>query len=55
MPPTPICNVGIDAFYAVLNPEKNDYMYFVSDKKGRHIFSKTYKEHRENIKNIYKK
>tara|TARA_E500000331_G_scaffold4051_1_gene4022 strand:- start:9252 stop:10169 length:918 start_codon:yes stop_codon:yes gene_type:complete len=55
LPPTPICNVGIDAFYAVLNPEKNDYMYFVSDKKGRHIFSKTYKEHRENIKNIYKK
>ena len=55
LPPTPICNVGIDAFYAVLNPEKNDYMYFVSDGKGGHIFSKTYKEHRENIKNIYKK
>ena len=55
LPPTPICNVGIDAFYAVLNPEKNDYMYFVSDGKGGHIFSKTYKEHRENIRNIYKK
>ncbi len=55
LPPTPICNVGIDAFYAVLNPEKNDYMYFVSDGKGGHIFSKTYKEHQENIKNIYKK
>jgi UPF0755 protein len=55
LPPTPICNVGIDAFNAVLNPEKNNYLYFVADGKGGHIFSETYKEHINNIKKIYKK
>jgi len=55
LPPTPICNVGIDSFYAVLNPDKNNDLYFVADGKGGHIFSKTYQEHLKNIKKVYKK
>ena len=55
LPPTPICNVGIDSIYAVLNPEKSTNLYFVADGKGGHIFSETYVDHKKHIKNIYKK
>ncbi len=55
LPPTPICNVGIDSVYAVLQPDKNENLYFVADGKGGHLFSKTYKEHLKNIKKVYKK
>ena len=55
LPPTPICNVGINAFRAALNPEKSSYLYFVADGKGGHIFSETYEEHKKNIKMIFKK
>lgn len=55
LPPTPICNVGLDAFYAVLNPEKSNNLYFVADGQGGHIFSKSYQEHLKNIEKVYKK
>ena len=55
LPPTPICNVGINAFRAALNPEKSSNLYFVADGKGGHIFSETYEEHKKNIKMIFKK
>ena len=55
LPPTPICNVGIDAFYAVLNPEKSSNLYFVADGQGGHIFSNNYQEHLKNIEKVYKK
>lgn len=45
LPPGPINNPGIEAIVAAANPIKTDYLYFVSDKKGRHIFNKTYKAH----------
>ena len=49
LPPTPICNVGIDAFKAVLNPEESNNLYFVADGKGGHLFSETYKDHKNKI------
>ncbi|PPR17156.1 MAG: hypothetical protein CFH33_00026 [Alphaproteobacteria bacterium MarineAlpha9_Bin3] len=55
LPPTPICNVGIESFYAVLYPEKSENLYFVADGNGGHLFSETYKEHLKNIKRVYKK
>jgi len=55
LPPTPICNVGINAYRAALNPEKSSNLYFVADGKGGHIFSETYEEHKKNIKMIFKK
>ncbi len=45
LPPTPICNPGLNSILAVLFPAKVDYLYFVSKRNGRHYFSKTYKEH----------
>ncbi len=45
LPPTPICNPGKKSILAVLYPAKENYLYFVSMKNGRHYFSKTYSEH----------
>lgn len=45
LPPAPICNPGRKAINAALNPEKHDYLYFVSQNDGSHYFSKTLKEH----------
>ena len=49
LPPTPINNPGKDAILAALYPEKNNYLYFVSNGNGSHRFSKTYTEHLRNV------
>ncbi|WP_069636464.1 endolytic transglycosylase MltG [Campylobacter pinnipediorum] len=51
LPPSPVCAVSINAIKAAISPAKSDYLYFVLDRKNkRHKFSKTLKEHNENIK-----
>ena len=58
LPPTPISYPGENALNALKNIKKTDYLYFVSDGKGNHRFSKTYNLHKKNImlwkKNILK-
>lgn len=50
LPPTPICNPGIDAIKAVLNPIKTGYYYFVASGVGKgHIFARTLVEHNRNV------
>jgi UPF0755 protein len=53
LPPTPICNPGISAIKAALNPADVDYLYYVvtDPEKGTHTFSKTYEEHNQLIQN----
>jgi UPF0755 protein len=51
LPPGPISNPGRMSIRAVLNPAPEvDALFFVSTGRGRHLFSKTYREHLENIR-----
>lgn len=47
LPPTPICNPGLDSFKAAVYPANTDYLFFVSDNMGGHIFSRTFEEHKK--------
>ena len=49
LPKTPICNPGRDAIAAVLNPPEVEYIFFVADGKGGHLFAKTLAEHNRNV------
>jgi UPF0755 protein len=54
LPKGPICNPGISAIKAVLNPEKHNYLYFVSQNDGTHVFSETYKQHLQAVEKFQK-
>jgi UPF0755 protein len=45
LPPGPICNPGRRALAAALDPERNDYLFFVARGDGTHAFSRTAAEH----------
>lgn len=45
LPPGPISNPGIEAMKAAVNPAITDFLYFVSQNDGTHIFSETYEKH----------
>ncbi|MEM5517250.1 endolytic transglycosylase MltG [Henriciella sp. AS95] len=49
LPKTPICNPGRDAIAAVLNPPQTEYVFFVADGKGGHLFAETLAEHNKNV------
>ena len=50
LPPYPVCSVSKEAIIAAINPSNVDYLYFVRGKNGKHLFTKSYKEHLKNIK-----
>jgi len=45
LPAGPICNPGLNAIEAVLNPQKTDYLYFLTPVDQPTVFSKTFAEH----------
>jgi UPF0755 protein len=54
LPPHPICNPGLDAINAVLNPAETECFYYLHDSNGQIHCAKTYKEHQENIEQFLK-
>jgi UPF0755 protein len=54
LPPGPIANPGRAALAAVMNPEKHDYLFFVADGKGGHVFSATLGEQNRNAAEFHK-
>jgi len=55
LPPAPIANPGIQSIEAALEPAKVDYLYFVSNNNGGHVFSKTLTEHQKAVSSYRKK
>ncbi len=50
LPPYPVCSVSDEAIKAAIYPADVDYLFFVKGKNGKHLFTKSYKEHLKNIK-----
>jgi UPF0755 protein len=50
LPPTPIANPGTASIAAALFPADTDFIYFVARGDGSHVFSATYKDHREAVR-----
>lgn len=59
LPPGPVNNPGLHAIKSVLNPDKNNFIFFVATGNGGHKFSETYQEHLKAVeeykKNLEKK
>jgi UPF0755 protein len=49
LPPGPIANPGKASLEAVLHPETNDYLFFVADGTGGHVFSTNLKDHESHV------
>lgn len=52
LPQGPISNPSLEAINAVLNPEKHDFLFFVSKNDGTHVFSKTYRDHNQAVQDF---
>lgn len=49
LPPGPIANPGLEALLATLNPQKTNYLFFVSQNNGTHVFSETLQQHNKAV------
>ena len=49
LPPGPICNPGLAAIKAVVNPSSSPYYFYLHDDDGKVHYAKTLEEHQQNI------
>ena len=49
LPPGPISSPGLESLKAALNPADVNYLYFVSNNQGGHIFSQTFHQHQKAV------
>ncbi len=54
LPPSPICNPGLDSIKAALYPKETDDLFFFTPDNNTLVFSKYYKQHLEKQKQIKK-
>ncbi|MCM2268415.1 MAG: endolytic transglycosylase MltG [Elusimicrobiales bacterium] len=47
LPPGPICNPGQSSVAATLAPANLDALYFVADRKGKHVFNSNFEDHKK--------
>ena len=48
LPEAPICNPGLEAIRAALDPVKSSYLYYLHDKDGLIHYARTFEEHKIN-------
>ncbi len=49
LPPTPICNPGLQSIEAVWKPQESSYYFYIHDKEKNPHFAGTLDEHKKNI------
>jgi len=54
LPPSPICNPGLDSIKAALYPKETDDLFFFTPDNNTLVFSKYYKQHLEKQKKMKK-
>lgn len=52
LPPGPICNPGLACLEAALHPAKTDKLFYVARADGSHVFTRTYEEHQQAIRQL---
>ena len=52
LPPGPIGNPGIEAIKAAIRPKKSEFLYFVSQNDGTHVFSENYDKHLKAVRDF---
>ena len=54
LPISPICSPGEASIKAASNPQKTNYLYFVANDIGEHIFSTNYDDHLKAVNKFQK-
>ena len=50
LPPTPICNPGLESIKAALEPTKTNYLYYLTGKDSLMHYSATFIGHQANVR-----